>query len=360
MSNRKNNVCEPGYENDLSLNSSLSSKSSIDNKAYTKKCSGSDKVVYHDFKKAQKCIYITGSSAVSEVFPDDMDKFYFTQVDNSYILNQYKGNSQSIVIPDTVNGKPVKMIGENVFSNCANLRSVVISDGVVMIGSNSFRNCENLESITLPRSLKTIGDNTFKNCGSIKSIVVPESVTSIGDGAFNGCIGLVSIDMADSMESIGSNAFDGCISLKNVKMPDGITTISQAVFARCINLEAISLPNASSIIGAYAFLGCTGLKSITVPEGVNAVGRSAFQGCSSLCEITFEGTVNQIDSSAFSGISSQNIIFSVPSGEKDVYERLLTADVAGSNKFITESRSVLKTAGEYKSFKSQEWSPYFG
>lgn len=52
-----------------------------------------------------------------------------------------------------------------------------------------------METMQLPQSLKTIGENAFSGCTSLDSIVIPANVTSIGNLAFINCSGLESVEV---------------------------------------------------------------------------------------------------------------------------------------------------------------------
>ena len=51
------------------------------------------------------------------------------------------------------------------FSSCANLKTVVISEGVTTIPAYTFASCKSLESVTIPESVTIIGNSAFTNCG---------------------------------------------------------------------------------------------------------------------------------------------------------------------------------------------------
>jgi len=72
-----------------------------------------------------------------------------------------------VVIPATIQGFPVREIGERAFFG-SQVISVVIPEGVTRIGRAAFAGCMDLTSITLPSSLKpgryTIGDAAFEYC----------------------------------------------------------------------------------------------------------------------------------------------------------------------------------------------------
>jgi hypothetical protein len=64
---------------------------------------------------------------------------------------------------------------------------------VKTIGDSAFSDCENLTSITIPNGVKTIGNGAFSGCTSLTSIVIPNSVKTIGNSAFGECKNLTSI-----------------------------------------------------------------------------------------------------------------------------------------------------------------------
>ena len=66
----------------------------------------------------------------------------------------------------------------------ANIKTVVIEDGVTSIGSYAFYNCTGLTSVTIPNSVTSIGNSAFSGCSGLTSVTIPNSVTSIGERAF--------------------------------------------------------------------------------------------------------------------------------------------------------------------------------
>ncbi|MDC0049183.1 leucine-rich repeat domain-containing protein [Verrucomicrobia bacterium] len=126
--------------------------------------------------------------------------------------------SGTLVIPDTIEGKPVTSIGERAFAFCRNLTSINIPDGVTSIGRIAFTNCTSLTSITFGKNSKltSIERQAFSSCTSLTSITIPDSVTSIERQAFSSCTSLTSITIPDSVTSIGSGAFTNCTSLTAV------------------------------------------------------------------------------------------------------------------------------------------------
>ena len=75
----------------------------------------------------------------------------------------------------TINSE-CKFIGASVFSDCNDLTSVVIPNGVISLGSWAFSKCKNLKSLKIPASLKDIGNWPF---GDVEELLIPESVISV-------------------------------------------------------------------------------------------------------------------------------------------------------------------------------------
>ena len=91
-----------------------------------------------------------------------------------------------LIIPDEVNGSPVKEIDDAAFKSCTGLVSVVIGRNVTRIGENAFLGCSNLTSVTFPDSLRTIESYAFEGC-SLNRVELPNEIESIGFRAFRLC-----------------------------------------------------------------------------------------------------------------------------------------------------------------------------
>ena len=111
-----------------------------------------------------------------------------------------KRDSNDIVIPSKINGKPVISIGRDAFK-WGDMQRVSLPNSVTLIKDNAFVDCFKLTAITIPNSVIEIGDGAFATCTSLTEVSIPDSVTTIGSGAFGGCSKLRSVTIGKGLES---------------------------------------------------------------------------------------------------------------------------------------------------------------
>ena len=117
--------------------------------------------------------------------------------------------------------------------------SIIPTDGsVTSIGDYAFSN-RNIISITIPNTVTSIGEDAFSWCEVLTSVIIGNSVTNIGRSAFNGCTKLTAVSIPDSVTSIGEDAFNYCASLMNVTIGNSVTEIGDYAFSSCTGLTSI-------------------------------------------------------------------------------------------------------------------------
>ena len=247
---------------------------------------------------------------------------YEVKDDGTVSIAIYTGKETDVTIPETIEGKKVTGIGNDVFRSCTSLQQITIPDGVTSIGEFAFSGCSSLTQITIPDSVTSISGGAFYGCKALQQITIPDSVTSIGSEAFYGCKALQQITIPDSVTSIGSEAFRSCTSLQQITIPNSVTSIGEYAFKGCEALQQITIPNSVTSIGDHAFEDCKALQQITIPDSVTSIGWYAFYNCSSLQQITIPDSVTSIGGGAFAGCESlQQITIpnSVTSIENDAF-----------------------------------------
>ena len=181
---------------------------------------------------------------------------------NGFRLDEETGE---LTIVSDIGVKGWKSLCNSTNNECkAKVKSAFVGGNLTTVPAYIFSECENLKSVVLPETVKDIYDYAFENCSSLEAIEMP-GVTHIFEGAFNACTSLKTIEMP-MVKTIGSSAFEKCTSLKTIEM--------------------------SSVerIGSYAFFGCSSLEAVTIPSQTEYIGYMAFYQCSKLREVVFEIT----------------------------------------------------------------------
>jgi len=279
----------------------------------------------------------------------------FSTNSGAITITGYTGTSGEVVIPATINGYPVKKIGDSAFYNLTSvtnislpgsitnidfqaftrsgLTSITIPDSVINIGQSAFMYCSSLASVTIGSGVNTIVYDTFYGCTSLTNMLIPQNVTNIYSTAFVYCTNLIAFEIDPShpafktisgvlfnknetellnfpggqsgnytfpngVTSIGSYAFAFCFNLTNFVIPDGVTNIGEASFYGCKNATTFTLPSSLLTIGAGAFSSCSQLASIGIPANVTSIGSSAFSS-TALTSVLIPASVTNIGPGAF-------------------------------------------------------------
>lgn len=138
----------------------------------------------------------------------------------------------------------------------ADIKKVVVEEGVTSISPYAFRNCVNLAEVSWAYGITAIGDLAFASCTALGAITAPDSVTELGDSVFSGCTALTTATLPDGITAIPDSTFYEATSLKSFVVPDTVTTIENWAF-RSSGLTEITIPYKTTSISAYAFNGCS-------------------------------------------------------------------------------------------------------
>jgi hypothetical protein len=132
-----------------------------------------------------------------------IDNFETMEENGQLVIVGYTGNGGEVLIPSSIQDKPVAVIGDDVFCN-KNLTKVTIPNSITTIRALAF-SANQLTSVTIPDSVTEIGECAFIG-NQLTSVTIPNSVTSIGLGAFFENQ-LTSVTIPDSVAAIGERAF---------------------------------------------------------------------------------------------------------------------------------------------------------
>ena len=249
-----------------------------------------------------------------------------------------------------------KIIYQNAFMGCYNLKSLDVPDGVINIGEDAFSGVKNI-NYTGPadagnaeekwgaeyRNAIVVGDFIYKNnsqktivkyIGNESEVDIPIGVDTIGTSAFQDNTALISVAFLESVTTIEESAFYGCSNLASVSFATGskLASVGAYAFYDCnealfetdsygviylkngtnnrfvlVDLDAPSfvsyeIPQNCQVICQDAFSYYTDLESVSFASGSQLVGigENAFSNCSGLTGITIPSSVETIENNAFS------------------------------------------------------------
>ena len=266
----------------------------------------------------------------------------------------YVGGEVAVVIPDTLEDKPVVAIAEGAFADMAILRAVSVPDTVTSIGAGAFAGCQNLTSLrtpvytcedapyfgalfgaqsydaqgsAVPAGLSTlvltrgevIPDYAFYACRGLTAVALPNTLVEIGNFAFYGCQSLVHIPARETvLTSVGEHAFTNCADLLTLELPATVESLGFGMLEGCGALESLVLPfvggsrgeEESSYLGYlfgaadYAFTAGylpASLISVELLFGCGDIPANAFFECGSVRVFTIPEGVTSIGRRAFYG-----------------------------------------------------------
>ena len=241
--------------------------------------------------------------------------------DGSIRIDRYIGpnNANNIVIPSSIEDKPVTIIGEYAFDSQSSITgTLTIPDTVKQIKCFSFSRCSSLSEIIIGDNVEIIENNAFEWCDSLSSIIIPSSVSMIGDLFLSRCYNLESIIvdhenkfycsydgvlfdktkttliyyptnkkdpiyyLPSAVESIYHGAFMDNACIQHIILPESLKNLGDTAFANCINLKSINLPGSIIEIPIYAFENCSCLSEVTIADGIKKIGDYAFRWCTDL------------------------------------------------------------------------------
>ena len=250
-------------------------------------------------------------------------------------LIRYKGERTDVVIPDTIEGLPVRIllgvtaqndnghtgVVQGVFGDTA-IESVYIPSSVSSLGLATFAHCTKLEQVEFAKGCGiTLLDTSafesctaltrvdlspltqlkstyysFRDCTSLKEIIFPEGITRIGERSFLNCSALQSLYLPDSLEQIEKNAFEGCTGIESISIGKNLQLFDPNISTVIFNspaLKHITFREGRESLDGYAFVSITSPVSVEVPASVNMVSGRTFFNYSTMT-ITFAGDCPQI------------------------------------------------------------------
>ncbi|MBQ9456086.1 MAG: leucine-rich repeat protein, partial [Thermoguttaceae bacterium] len=267
------------------------------------------------------------------------------------MIERYEGQDEELILPASVQGKPVLVIGNGESpiaingtdwdtleqrQDAPNLKKIVIPEGVESISAKAIGTLSwvGQTEIVLPSTLKRIGesgldlnttvslpagierlDRNFTSGKLADGFTVTPSLKVLSPEAFAACRGLTAFaqEGENGLFSVRDGVLysaDGSTLLAypkdsgaaEVSVPEGVVTVGSHAFGGCTGLAAVTLPASLAAAEDYAFSNCDKLASVTFSDasGPVTLGKYVFAYCDALTAVHF-GTTETIGANAFRG-----------------------------------------------------------
>lgn len=176
----------------------------------------------------------------------------------------------NLILPDSI----TEIAGE-AFSNCVSLGKVTLPKNLTLLGNGVFENCNAeiifpaslkcipimgdnaVTKVNIPEGVKIIGEDAFWACSNLKEITLPSTITSIESGAFFNTP-ITEFVYPQNIDNIPASAFGGT-KLTEFSVPDNVKEIDDGAFYNCTDLKKITIPEFVTYIGNDVFKNCRNL-----------------------------------------------------------------------------------------------------
>ena len=255
-------------------------------------------------------------------------------------LIRYKGERTDVVIPDTIEGLPVRILLGVTAQN---------DNGYTGVVQGVFEDTA-IKSVYIPSSVSSLGLGTFANCTKLEQVEFAKGcgITSLNTSAFEGCTALTRVDLSPLTQLKGTYySFRDCTSLKEIIFPEGMTIIGEGSFLNCSALQSLYLPDSLEQIKKNAFEGCTGIESISIGKNLRLHEpgfATVIFNSPALKHITFREGRESLDGYALVSITSP-VSVEVPA----------SVNVVSGNTFFNYSTMTITFAGDCPKMESEKW-----
>ena len=255
-------------------------------------------------------------------------------------LIRYKGERTDVVIPDTIEGLPVRILLGVTAQN---------DNGYTGVVQGVFEDTA-IESVYIPSSVSSLGLATFAHCTKLEQVEFAKDcgITSLNTNDFEGCTALTRVDLSPLTKLKGTYySFRDCTSLKEIIFPEGMTIIDEGSFLNCSALQSLYLPDSLEKIVKNAFEGCIGIESVSVGKNLRLYEPAASNvifNSPALKSIIFRDGVESLDGYAMFSITSP-VSVEVPA----------SVNVVSGNTFFNYSTMTITFAGDCPKMESEKW-----
>lgn len=301
--------------------------------------------------------------------PPQTTEFEYTVENGAVTIIGYKGSSSHVMIPETIDGLPVKKISAGAFVTQQSPQTKARrSANAAGENNNEDDDLEQNQTIYIPESIDEIEEGAFETNKNFYVTNAPKKPDGWKDSSITGsaqnendkdgnvyfeakkddCVikddlffvynyhtlGYFVADCFNEskeikipnninglpVNNIGTRAFQNCVNLEKITFSKDITYVWQYAFMNCVSLREVIFNSPNIIkLATGAFSGCTSIEKIQLPENLINIQAYAFENCGIIKEITMPSTLVAIQNDAFLNTSIEKIVYN---GSNDKFDRI--------------------------------------
>ena len=219
------------------------------------------------------------------------------------------------------------------YSDCNNITSIVISEGITYVGTHAFQGCTYLQNVTVPTSVTTFGARAFNGCATSGNRRIYYAGTA--DQWAN-----IEFQVVSGYTTPSSHPFYNSNSSSNYLYLNG---------DKSAYVTSLVFTSGLTEIKARAFYKAKKITSVTIPTTVTSIQNDAFADCVAIEKIYYAGTPNEWASIAF-GNSNSNPFSNSDADNKNFYFYNQTSS-ANTTLVFTAGLKDIKQYAFYKANK---------
>lgn len=286
-----------------------------------------------------------------------IDEYEVEEIENNELkLISIKSIKDELIIPSTLNGKKIIIIGTNCISS-ENVKKVVLSDTILIIEIDAFINCKNLKEIVFGDNIENYGNNILFNCNTVETITInalnipfvtlfndikniPLSLKTINLKKVNDVNNVLTmfrylsndyhyefnINIMDNINTIKESYFGGIDVISSITIPDSVVKIEALAFSGCANLKKVDLSSSVKYIGERAFYCSEALETIILPNSIETIESYVFQNCTSLKQLALPMKLKIVKQGSLLNCKNLNTLF-IPLSIKIMEEDNLLSNI---------------------------------
>ena len=82
----------------------------------------------------------------------------------------YSGSSETLQIPERLQGRPIRAVGIGALAECGSLKRVIVPEQIQRIGNEAFSGCSALETVVFKGALPSFSPHLFDRCPNLRML----------------------------------------------------------------------------------------------------------------------------------------------------------------------------------------------